>query len=790
MAPPRLGLVVHAVSANALLEAALSYAARGWHVFPCTPREKLPLTEHGWKDATCDAAAIEHWWAEREDSNVAVATGPSSLVVLDFDGRQGGLRTLDELEEKHTVLRLAPRVKTADGFHIWFTGSVRSRATGRPGFEVKSQGRYVLAPPSVHPDGPLYCWVKELNAWPPPFPPELAIRWKPIDDKLTAWADKALADEIAVLAATPKGQRNEQLNKSAFSLGQIVGAGHLERGRVEVALLAAANANGSVEDDGEDAARATIRSGLDGGVEKPREPKESVVLEGGRVAGSAARYPALVRARTRVQRPVWPAPLAPGAYHGLVGDFVRMVMPHTESDPAALLVQFLVGFGNLVGRGPHFAVEADRHTANEFALLVGETSRGRKGTAWGQALRPLRAVDAAWADQRQQGGLSSGEGLIWAVRDPIQTRSAIRQKGRVVGYEDVEEDPGIKDKRLLVFEPEFASTLRVMERDGSTLSPVVRQAWDVGDLRVLTKKSPAKATGAHISIIGHVTRDELLRYLDRTEAANGFINRFLPVCVRRARLLPEGGRLDEVDFSGLYDALARAVEWGRTRTELRRDEGARALWYDVYGTLSEGLPGLLGAVTSRAEAHVVRLSLLYALLDGADCIGRVHLEAALALWRYAADSARYIFGDSLGNPVADDLLETLRGHSEGLTRTEISGHFGRHQRSDEVARALATLQDRGLIRVQREGTAGREAERWFAVQGAKEANEAPEPTTASSLVSLTSHPPEDAEPKPSVAPSHSSHLSQSAEETDVRPAADSGPSTEASLALEEGTWVG
>src|SRR5439155_13329044 len=121
-----------------------------------------------------------------------------------------------------------------------------------------------------------------------------------------------------------------------------------------------------------------------------------------------------------------------------------------ESDLVALLVQFLVGFGNLVGREPYFAVEADRHHANEFALLVGESSRGRKGTAWGNARRPLRAVDPEWADTRHQSGLSSGEGLIWAVRDPIQARSAIREKGRVVGYEDVEEDPGVADKRLQV----------------------------------------------------------------------------------------------------------------------------------------------------------------------------------------------------------------------------------------------------------------------------------------------------------------------------------------------------
>ena len=79
------------MTAHPLLEAALACAARGWHVFPCGAGEKLPLTKHGWKDATRDAVVIEHWWSERPDSNVAVATGPSSLVVADFDARHGGL---------------------------------------------------------------------------------------------------------------------------------------------------------------------------------------------------------------------------------------------------------------------------------------------------------------------------------------------------------------------------------------------------------------------------------------------------------------------------------------------------------------------------------------------------------------------------------------------------------------------------------------------------------------------------------------------------------------------------
>src|SRR5215469_1212858 len=100
-------------------------------------------------------------------------------------------------------------------------------------------------------------------------------------------------------------------------------------------------------------------------------------------------------------------------------------------------------------------------------------------------------------------------------------------KGENVKYVETVIDPGVADKRLLVIESEFARTMMVIRRDGNTLSPVIRDAWDRGALAILTKNSPAQATGAHISIIGHITTDELRRNLDSTALTNGFANRFL-----------------------------------------------------------------------------------------------------------------------------------------------------------------------------------------------------------------------------------------------------------------------
>jgi hypothetical protein len=415
-----------------------------------------------------------------------------------------------------------------------------------------------------------------------------------------------------------------------------------------------------------------------------------------------------------IATPEWPT-LAPDAFHGLAGEFVHQIGPHTEADPVGVLIQVLLLYGNVIGRKTYFAVEADRHYLNLYAAMVGESSKGRKGVSFGQAKRLYHAIEDDWVDGRIQSGLSSGEGLIWAVRDPITKNERVSKKGQPPRYESVVVDWGVEDKRLVVVEDEFASTLKVMAREGNTLSPIIRRAWDLGDLASMTKNSPARATGAHISIVGHVTRRELLRYLTVTEAGNGFGNRFLWLRVRRANCLPEGGRAHAIDFGPMTRQLGEAIQFGRQPREIQRDDEAREIWAGVYPKLSEGKPGLLGAMIARAEAQTMRLACIYALLACSPVVRREHLLAALALWDYCEASARGIFGDSLGDPVADEILRALRNAPQGLTRSDIRDLFGRNRRSDDVGRALGQLLEQGLVEPpHKEETGGRPSERWFA----------------------------------------------------------------------------
>lgn len=411
----------------------------------------------------------------------------------------------------------------------------------------------------------------------------------------------------------------------------------------------------------------------------------------------------------------WPDDPAPQAFYGLAGDFVRVIEPSTEADPMALLVQLLVCFGNAAGKTAHFRAEGDRHYCNEFAVLVGRTSKGRKGTSQGRVLQAMNGADEQWTKDRVMSGLSSGEGLIWQVRDPIIAREKQREKGGIVSYQDVEKDPGIEDKRLMVFEPEFANVLKQIERQGNTLSAIVRLAWDGKDLKALTKNSPAHSTGAYVSMVGHITFEELKRYLTTTESANGFANRILWVAVERKKVLPEGGPLDHDALRDVQDRLGAALAFARGVGELRRDDGAREVWRDVYEELSTGQPGLVGCMTARAEAHVMRLAMIYALLDLSDEIRPEHMLAAIAVWTYCEESVRAIFGDSTGDDVADEILRLLKATSAGITRTEMMVHFGKNKTSARIAEALGVLLHAGLARMEKEPTKGRETERWFAI---------------------------------------------------------------------------
>jgi Bifunctional DNA primase/polymerase, N-terminal len=674
------------------LEAAQQLTARGWRVVPVPHRSKA-LHIPGWQALRLDPTDLPRHFDGRPQ-NVGLLTGEPSagLADLDLDAAEAVRLAPYFLPETGLVSGRASRPRS----HAWYiadplasTTKFRDPMTADGDersmlVELRSTGCQTIVYPSVHPCGETVRWESDGE------PATVEGR------ELVACAARLATAALLARHWPTTGSRQD----AALAL-----AGGLLRGGwvaddVNAFIRAVAEASGDEESRKRASAAEYTGRRLDGDRAATGWPTLAGLV-GDRVVDSArdwlgmrsaARTVSAVSGARAVSEPAWPDPIDERALHGLAGEIVRAIEPYSEADRAALLAHLLTGAGVLLGSRV-LAIAGDApHPARLNAAIVGETSKGRKGSA----ARPVERL-LALADETYRGriteGLSSGEGMIWQVRDPIYKYEKVG-KGSDASTEEVLVDPGVADKRLWLIESELASTLRVIQREGNTLSALVRRAWDTGTLGSLTKNSPARATNAHIGITGHITRDELLRYLDRSELANGFANRFLWFASRRGRSLPDGEAVPVEIFEPLAGRLRIVQAWAATPRVLRRDERASKLWHRVYEPLSDGASGMFGAATNRAEAQVLRLSVYYALLDCSEAIQADHLLAALAVWRYAEQSARWIFGDVVGDPIADTILAALR--QRPLARNEIYELFGRNVSRARIEQALAILARNGL----------------------------------------------------------------------------------------------
>jgi hypothetical protein len=306
-------------------------------------------------------------------------------------------------------------------------------------------------------------------------------------------------------------------------------------------------------------------------------------------------------------------------------------------------------------------------------VIVGISSKSRKGSSDNWICRFCHLVDPYWTRGQMRGTLSSGEGLVYAVRDPIYAPKKGKQASSSPEMELA--DPGVADKRLMLIQSEFGVVLKIMARDGNSLSGTLREAWDGKTLAPMTKNSVIRATEPHLAIVGHTTERELQKHLSETEAANGFGNRYMWALVRRSKLLPHSSAPDPIELECLACKIRERVQAARTIGRIELNSAAKLAWEVIYADLSAGRPGLAGSLLARGEAHVLRMAAVYALLDGQCAIDVSHLTAALALWQFAEASTLQIFGDSTGDADADVILRGVRNTDE-LTDT--------HRRSGEI----------------------------------------------------------------------------------------------------------
>ena len=254
--------------------AALAYAANGWHVFPLKPGEKVPATKNGFKDATTDPDQVKAWWGKMPDANIGVACGEQSgIFVLDVDGEEGQ-DTLVNFGHgfPFTLTAYTP----SGGMHFVFRhlpGLGNSASMIGPKLDTRGDGGYIVVAPSQV-NGREYRWagkdgIAPIPGWlvtkvrkpePRPMRPVAAA-------ERSKYAERALVLACEQVATAGEGMRNDTLNKEAFSLGTLVGAGMLGIEDVRNHLTEAALACGLERRETD----STIERALRDGIAHPRE---------------------------------------------------------------------------------------------------------------------------------------------------------------------------------------------------------------------------------------------------------------------------------------------------------------------------------------------------------------------------------------------------------------------------------------------------------------------------------------------------------------------------------------
>jgi hypothetical protein len=362
-----------------------------------------------------------------------------------------------------------------------------------------------------------------------------------------------------------------------------------------------------------------------------------------------------------------PDPLAIEAYHGVAGCHLRNIEKNSEAHPAGILALFLSGFGSIVGMDAYMRVEDNLHFPMVNIIVTGQSSRSRKDTAMGRALRPLKAADPLWAGECIKQGFSSGEA--------------------VVAYFTTRYKMGMP-VRLFVTDTEFKTTLTICAREGNTLSEVYRHMFNADALEVNTKKDSIGVPCSCGTSAGLITKAELRDVLKESEMVSGFVNRYMTILVHRVKKISRPARVTDPAIIAervvIETRLKMAVQWVKVGANeidpVDKTKGLRMTWGDEAGEAWDKFYNNLGDedadYLTRAEVMVMRLAMIYALLDMASVIELVHLNAALAVWHYAEQSSRLVYEDTQPSNVIKVMNRALSAGN--LKRAAVYNMFNRN----------------------------------------------------------------------------------------------------------------
>ena len=685
---------------------------QGFAVVRVQRRAKRAI-EDEWQKRSPTPEEIDDW---NSDDNVGIRWGQASGDRAEIDLESPAAARAAAALPLATGMRYG-RASNPQAHRVYVCAGVRSRKFSAPRgseidgkamiVELRAEGSYTVAPGSVHPSGERYEWFSQ--------------------DEPAVIDEVDLMDGVTLIAlATLVG--------SHWALGirhdaSLAIAGWLRRrgySKAKCKWLLVAIAAVAGDDEMRDRI-ATIESTFD----KPLDGKTTglptliqllappnadafATTIDGWVRDTADRADEGEEDDEFALSP--PAPLRREAYLGLAGDLVRFVCGEdgtlSEASPVAMLTQFLVAFGCAVGERARIRILADDHFSNEFELIIGATAHARKGMTARPVHKLMAEADpnagtARAFEKRIYSSVGSGQGVVHAIRDRREeTKFITDEKTGKTHTKQVIVDHGVIDKRLLIAAGEFQSVLAAAVRPESTVTAVLRDCWDHRALGALTKnegKGADQCERPHVSFIGHMTRMELLEKIKSTDETNGFLNRFIIIFqpLPKVRHALGGTRCEGPEWKALRDRLRGALTYWWSRDdgrEARLAPDAEREWVErIYLKLcNPRVSERVAAVIARADAHCLRLALIFAMIeegevtddpfapdgdarhDGRGGVMQIelrHLLAAEAIIDYANESAAYVFGDQLMQQVRK-LAGVIRQHGQSAPWKEVRVAMG------------------------------------------------------------------------------------------------------------------
>lgn len=650
--------------------AAVWFAGHGFGIFPvwstrdgrcrcpagpaCASPGKHPITVDGFKSATTDPDRIRTFLAARSEPNYGMVP-PDGVFIWDVDTDDERAR-LAVLEARHGPLPPTLRDDTGNGQHLflrWPDGLPRPLHK-MFGFVTRwgsgSMQGYVVGPLSVHVSGRVYRSAKGSAADIATLP-EAWARAAVEGDTITFQHGGTEPEAVAV------GGRHDWLrNRARFY------AGTLRDESVLFAAVWAENLRLPVPKT-EDEVRRAIGDAL---VKFPADPVE-VDAETGETRRAFTDEIGMLPPAASGAFP--PEPGA-AAFHGLLGECVMDVADDTDASLVGLLGSLLAFAGALI---PGQAYQHRMQTTSPFVALVGESSTGRKGTAMWRAHDAMcDALESVYVNRVVLDGINSGEGLITT----LAYKQATYPQEPTVG---------------LVFEEEYASLLASRSRDGSTLDPKMRAAWDGGPLSNRRSNDTKTVQPPYwLPALIAITPVELRQRIGADAMQSGSANRwlYLPVQRREVVALSSPPRFAQEHREALQAARRASMDAVRPVTAVASDVAATLTEYQDH--IARVSHGTSRDMTRRLPMIAFRVALIHAVSERARQVTGEHLERAMALTEYARAGVDWVFGGTVGNRDADLLLRSLRkvgGLSQhAITQRIIRDPIRRQDAMDELVR--------------------------------------------------------------------------------------------------------